>query len=55
MSYYRVSISESTMERLREYAKKCDACWGVRGVVGSAGRSITVENVIVVMLQKEGF
>jgi len=55
MPKYSVSISERTMERLRAYAMKCDACWGVRGVVGSPGRSITVEDVIVVMLQKEGF
>jgi hypothetical protein len=53
---YRVSISERTMERLREYAEKCDACWGIRGRIGMPGHTgITVEDVIVVMLEKEGF
>jgi len=53
---YRVSISEKTMERLREYAEKCDACWGIRGRIGMPGHTgITVEDVIVVLLEKEGF
>jgi len=52
---YRVSISERTMERLREYAKTSFAYGDITGTIGLPGRSVTVEDIIVEMLQKEGF
>jgi len=52
---YRISVSERTMERLREYAEK-SFHGGIGGTVGLPGRfGVTVEDIIVEMLEKEGF
>jgi len=53
---YRVSISESTIERLREYAKKAFPEGDITSAIGLPGHFLlTVEDIIVDMLEKEGF
>jgi hypothetical protein len=53
---YRVSISERTMERLRECAKEIWGTGDITGTIGLPGHGgVTVEDVIVQMLEKEGF
>jgi hypothetical protein len=55
---YRVSISESTMDRMRKYAAHQHAGWWKAGEIGKAGNgkfSYTVDDLVCELLRKEGF
>jgi len=52
---YRVSITERTIERLRGYARKSLAT-DIADTIGLPGYGgVTVEDIIVELLEKEGF
>jgi len=52
---YRISISESTMERMRRFVREKISPY-TADTLGESGRyAYTVEDVICEMLHKEGF
>jgi len=52
---YRVSISEGTMERLKHYVRETLSSYTADSLGKSGSYPYTVEDVICMMLDKEGF
>jgi NADH/NAD ratio-sensing transcriptional regulator Rex len=52
---YRVSISESTMDRMRKYVRATKETYTLPGEPGNPKFGYTVDDIVCELLEKEGF